>query len=370
MPASRRLALAPILLLLACRGEPSDAPETTAPPPSEPQTNEPSPAVIREPLPEETHFAALRQLTFGGENAEAYLSFAEDRLIFQSTRDDLACDQIFTMGLDGSDVKLVSTGKGRTTCSYFLPGDQKIIYASTHAAADNCLPPPDRSKGYVWKLYDEFDIYVANVDGSNVQVLAASPGYDAEATVSPKGDKIVFTSTRDGDPELYVMDIDGSNVQRLTNAPGYDGGAFFSHDGSKIVWRANRPEGAEEQQKYEELRTEGLVRPTRLELMVMDADGSNQRQVTSNGAANFGPFWHPDGRRIIFSSNLGDPQGRNFDLYLVDSEPGGEAERITYADQFDGFPMFTRDGKQLVFASNRHHEAEGDTNVFIADWVD
>lgn len=370
MPASRRLALAPILLLLACRGEPSDAPETTAPPPSEPQTDEPSPAVIREPLPEETHFAALRQLTFGGENAEAYLSFAEDRLIFQSTRDDLACDQIFTMGLDGSDVKLVSTGKGRTTCSYFLPGDQKIIYASTHAAADDCLPPPDRSKGYVWKLYDEFDIYVANVDGSNVQVLAASPGYDAEATVSPKGDKIVFTSTRDGDPELYVMDIDGSNVQRLTNAPGYDGGAFFSHDGSKIVWRANRPEGAEEQQKYEELRTEGLVRPTRLELMVMDADGSNQRQVTSNGAANFGPFWHPDGRRIIFSSNLGDPQGRNFDLYLVDSEPGGEAERITYADQFDGFPMFTRDGKQLVFASNRHHEAEGDTNVFIADWVD
>ena len=374
MPTPRRLALAPVLLLLACRGEPSDAPESTAQPvdePTEPEILEPAPAYeLRDPLPEETHFGTLRQLTFGGENAEAYLSFAEDQLIFQSTRNDLACDQIFTMRLDGAHVKMVSSGKGRTTCSYFLPGDQKVLYASTHAAADDCLPPPDRSKGYVWKLYDEFDIYVANADGSNVQVLSASPGYDAEATVSPKGDKIVFTSTRDGDPELYTMNIDGSDVRRLTNTPGYDGGAFFSLDGSKIVWRANRPEGAEELKKYEELRTEGLVRPGRLELMVMNADGSNPRQITKNGAANFGPFWHPDGRRIIFSSNVGDPQGRNFDLFLVDAESPIDAERITFADEFDGFPMFTRDGKQLVFASNRHHEAEGDTNVFIADWVD
>ncbi|MFO7562458.1 MAG: hypothetical protein R6X02_07430 [Enhygromyxa sp.] len=371
MPAARLLALAPALLLLACRSEPSTSPSSDATPAdaSEPSP-QPSPAVEREPLPEETHFASLRQLTFGGENAEAYLSFAEDQLIFQSTRDGLACDQIFTMGLDGSNVTLVSTGKGRTTCSYFLPGDQKILYASTHAAADDCLPPPDRSKGYVWKLYDEFDIYVANADGSDVQVLAASPGYDAEATVSPRGDKIIFTSTRDGDPELYLMNIDGSGIQRLTDAPGYDGGAFFNHDGSKIVWRANRPEGADEQAKYEELRTEGLVRPTRLELMVMNADGSEQRQITQNGAANFGPFWHPDGRRVIFSSNLGDPQGRNFDLYLVDVEAGEDPERVTFAEEFDGFPMFTRDGSKLIFASNRHHEAEGDTNVFIADWRD
>jgi TolB protein len=375
MPISRRLALAPALLLLACRSEPSDTPETTAVPVDEPDKpddgpTETSPAVVREPLPEETHFASLRQLTFGGENAEAYLSFAEDQLIFQSTRNGLACDQIFTMRLDGTNVQMVSSGKGRTTCSYFLPGDQKILYASTHAAADDCLPAPDRSKGYVWKLYDEFDIYVANADGSDVQVLSASPGYDAEATVSPRGDKIVFTSTRDGDPELYLMNLDGSGVQRLTNAPGYDGGAFFSFDGSKIVWRANRPEGDDELKKYEELRTEGLVRPTRLELMVMNADGTNARPITKNGAANFGPFWHPDGRRIIFSSNVGDPQGRNFDLFLVDAEAPIDAERITFADQFDGFPMFTRDGKQLVFASNRHHDAEGDTNVFIADWVD
>ncbi len=375
-PPTRRLALAPALLLLACRGEPSESPSaeaaTPATPADEPAAPAPSasPAVVREPLPEETHFAGLRQLTFEGENAEAYLSFAEDQLIFQSTRDELGCDQIFTMGLDGSKVTMVSTGKGRTTCSYFLPGDQQILYASTHAAADDCLPPPDRSKGYVWKLYDEYDIYVANADGSDPKVLSASPGYDAEATVSPTGDKIVFTSTRDGDPEIYVMNLDGSGVQRLTNAPGYDGGAFFSFDGSKIVWRANRPEGADELSKYEELRTEGLVRPTRLELMVMNADGSEQRQVTSNGAANFGPFWHPDGKRVIFASNVGDPQGRNFDLFLVDVDAGDEAERVTFHEEFDGFPMFTRDGKQLVFASNRHHENDGDTNVFIADWVD
>jgi TolB protein len=378
LASRRRLAvLAPTLMMLACRAEPATSSSVATPAVAEPrEVAEASVAVVRDPLPEETHFAGLRQLTFAGENAEAYLSFAEDRLIFQSTRDGLECDQIFTMALDGSGVEMVSSGKGRTTCSYFLPGDQRIVYASTHAAADDCLPPPDRSKGYVWKLYDEFDIYVANADGSNPVVLAASPGYDAEATVSPTGDAIVFTSTRDGDPELYLMNLDGTDVRRLTEAPGYDGGAFFNFDGTQIVWRANRPQGADEQAKYEELRTEGLVRPTRLELMVMNADGSNQRQITHNGAANFGPFWHPDGHRILFSSNLGDPEGRNFDLYLIDLEREVETnsepapERVTYDPQFDGFPMFTRDGKQLVFASNRHSAAQGDTNVFLADWVD
>lgn len=369
----RPLLISSVLLSLACHAEPATQPSTTALTDPEPANVEPANAsVAREPLPEERHFAALRQLTFGGENAEAYLSFAEDQLIFQSTRDGLACDQIFTMSLDGGDTRMISSGKGRTTCSYFLPGDDKIIYASTHAAADDCLPNPDRSKGYVWKLYNEFDIYVANADGSDVQVLSASPGYDAEATVSPKGDEIVFTSTRDGDPELYLMKLDGSNVRRLTNAPGYDGGAFFNADGTKLVWRANRPEGADELAKYAELRDEGLVRPTRLELMVMNADGSEQRTITSNGAANFGPFWHPDGRRVIFASNVADPQGRNFDLHIVDADAGPEqtAERVTFAEEFDGFPMFTADGKQLIFASNRHHDTEGDTNVFIADWVD
>jgi TolB protein len=382
-----RALLCSSLLLLACPSEPADpkpAPQsdqakstTVVKPelPEKPEPQKPEPqkqALEREPLPQEVHFAKLTQLTFGGENAEAYLSFAEDRLIFQSKRDGLACDQIFTMSLTGENLRMVSSGKGRTTCSYFLPGDQKILYASTHATADDCLPEPDRSKGYVWKLYDEYDIYVADADGGNVQVLSASPGYDAEATVSPVGDQIVFTSTRDGDPELYLMKLDGSDVRRLTDQPGYDGGAFFSADGKQIVWRANRPAGDEELAKYQELRNEGLVRPTRLELMIMNADGSDQHAITANGAANFGPFWHPDGKRIIFASNVGDPKGRNFDLYLVDAngEPGQTAEQVTFTDEFDGFPMFTRDGKKLVFASNRHHDKDGDTNVFVADWVD
>ena len=317
----------------------------------------------------EGHFGSLEQLTFGGENAEAYYSFAEDKLILQSTREGRECDQIYSLDLKDGATTMLSSGKGRTTCAYYLPGDTKIIYASTHAADPGCLPPPDRSHGYVWKIYDEFDIYVADADGSNPQVLSASPGYDAEATVSPKGDRIVFTSTRDGDPEVYTMAIDGSDVKRLTNTPGYDGGPFFSPDGSQIIYRANHPEGEEESAKYREILDKGLVRPTRLELFVMDADGQNQRQITKNGKANFAPFFHPDGKRVIFASNMNDEKGRNFDLYMIGTDGEG-LEQITREETFDGFPMFSRDGKHLVFASNRGGAKHGDTNVFRAEWKD
>ncbi len=317
----------------------------------------------------EGHFGSLQQLTFGGENAEAYYSFAEDKLILQSTREGRECDQIYSLDLKDGATTMLSSGEGRTTCAYYLPGDTKIIYASTHAADPGCLPPPDRSHGYVWKIYDEFDIYVADADGGNPQVLSASPGYDAEATVSPKGDRIVFTSTRDGDPEIYTMAIDGSDVKRLTTTPGYDGGPFFSPDGSKIIYRANHPEGEEETAKYKEILDKGLVRPTRLELFVMDADGQNQRQITSNGKANFAPFFHPDGERVIFASNMNDERGRNFDLYMIGTDGEG-LEQITHEDTFDGFPMFSRDGEHLVFASNRGGAKEGDTNVFRAEWKD
>ncbi len=354
--------------------EPSPAPATVVVEPAEKKPVEPAepptPKVVTmAPLPEEKHLGTLRQLSFGGENAEAYLSSDETKLVFQSTRDGGACDQIYTMGFDGSNVSRVSSGKGRTTCAYYLPGDTRILYASTHAAADDCLPPPDRSLGYVWKLYPEFDIYTAAPDGSDVRPLVTGPGYDAEATVSPAGDRIVFTSTRTGDPELYSMKIDGSDVRRLTKTAGYDGGAFFSPDGKRIVYRANHPKGKDELAKYQAIIEQGLVRPTRLELFVSNADGTKPRQVTNNGKANFGPFFHPDGKRIIFASNAHDEKGRDFDLYLVGVDGKG-LERITHNDSFDGFPMFTKDGKHLVFASNRNAAHEGDTNVFVAEWKD
>ncbi len=317
----------------------------------------------------EKHLKNIKMLTDGGENAEAYLSFDEKKLIFQASYGDIKCDQIFTMNIDGTDKKMVSTGNGKTTCSYFLPGDQRIIYSSTHLADDDCPPPPDSSKGYVWKLYESFDIFSANSDGSDVKRLTFTDGYDAEATVSVKGDKIVFTSMRDGDPEIYVMDLNGMNQTRLTFEQGYDGGPFFSQDGSKIVFRTSRPKIEKELADYNDLVENGLLRPSALEIYVMDADGKNMKQVTNFGKASFGPFFHPNMEKIIFASNVNSETGRNFDLYLINVDGTG-LEQITFNKTFDGFPMFNRDGKHLVFASNRSNRKKGDTNIFIADWID
>ncbi len=319
--------------------------------------------------PEEKRLKNIRRLTHGGENAEAYFSFNENLIVYQSTRDEIKCDQIFLMNIDGKEQKLISTGLGRTTCAYFLPGDSLILYASTHHYDKNCPPHPDRSKGYVWKLYDSFDLFVADLNGKIIRQLTCEKGYDAEATVSPTGDKIIFTSTRDGDPELYTMNLDGSEVKRITYEKGYDGGAFFSWDGKQIVFRASRPKTERELSDYEELVNYGLVRPTNLEIFVADADGKNIKQITNNGAANFAPFFHPDGKRIIFCSNVNSKNKRVFNLYMINTDGTG-LEQITFSDTFDGFPMFSRDGKKLIFCSNRFNSKQGETNVFIADWVD
>ncbi len=316
--------------------------------------------------PRETRLANMRQLTFGGENAEAYFSQDGRELIFQSTRGELQCDAIFRMGVDGSDVRQLSSGRGVTTCAFIAPDNQSIIYSSTHMAQQNCPPKPDYSRGYVWPLYPEYDIFKAGPNGEHPVALTDTPGYDAEAVYSPKGDRIVFTSLRSGDLELYLMKPDGSGVEQLTDAPGYDGGAFFSLDGEWIVWRASRPDG-EALKDYRDLLADGLIRPGRLELYIMNLKERKPVQLTDNGAANFGPYWHPDGRHIIFSSNLHNPEGRNFDLFLIDID-SREIERVTYYDGFDGFPMFSHDGRHLVFASNRFGKARGETNVFIADW--
>lgn len=319
--------------------------------------------------PGERHLANIRQLTFGGENAEAYFSFDETKLSLQSTRDTFACDQIYSMSIDGSDIRLLSTGKGRTTCAYYFPDGKTILYSSTHHRNPHCPPPLDYSKGYVWAVNPDYDIFVAKNDGTIVSQLTSTEGYDAEATISPKGDKIVMTSMRDGDLDLYAMNLDGGDIRRLTHEIGYDGGAFYSWDGAMICYRAHHPADSSAVAGYQVLLRQGLVRPTVMEIFVMDADGSNKRQVTEFGAASFAPFFHPDNRRIIFASNKEDPRGRNFDLYIVNIDGSG-LERITANETFDGFPIFTRDGKKIVFASNRNAKTRGQTNIFIADWID
>lgn len=318
----------------------------------------------------ESHLKNIRQLTFGGENAEAYFSSDGKRLIFQSKRDALNCDQIFTMNTDGSNVKMISNGEGRTTCSYFLKDGKKVLYASTHGGSKDCPPNPDFSKGYVWAIYPDYDIYTASADGKNIKKLTDSPGYDAEATVSPNGKKIVFTSERDGDLELYSMDTNGKNLKRLTNEQGYDGGAFFSPDSKMIVYRGSHPTDPDLVKRDKELLAQHLIVPTTFEIWVMNADGTKKRQVTKLNAASFAPYFTPDGKKIIFCTNYfaTDQRKRNFDLALINVDGTG-LERVTYNETFDGFPMFSPDGKKLVFASNRNAAKTGDTNVFIADWV-
>ncbi len=312
----------------------------------------------------------VKQLTFGGENAEAYFSSDGKQLIFQSKRDGRGCDQIYRMNVDGSNVKMVSNGDGRTTCSYFFKGNKRVIYASTHGGAKECPPNPDMSQGYVWAVFPDFDLYTSKPDGTDIKKLTNTPGYDAEATVSPDGKKIIFTSERSGDLELYSMDIDGTNVKQLTDAIGYDGGAFYSPDSKMIVYRRSTPKTEAEIARYKSLLGRHLIVPTTFEIWVMNADGSNKRQITNLASGSFAPFFTPDGKKIIFCTNYfaTDPRKRNFDLALINLDGTG-LERVTFNETFDGFPMFSPNGKKLVFASNRNAAKEGDTNVFIADWV-
>ncbi|MDH4098009.1 MAG: hypothetical protein OEW25_06020 [Nitrospira sp.] len=333
----------------------------------------------------ERHLANIRQLTFGRQNAEAYFSFDGTKLIFQSTNNwmkdsfastmrpaeaGLGCYQMYVMDVDGTQARLVSTGVGVTTCGYFFPGDRRVLYSSTHAAGPNCPPKPKRDGAYRWAL-DDYDLYSVRIDGQEMQRLTATPGYDAEATISPDGKTIVWTSVKDGDLDLYAMNLDGTKVRRLTDDVGYDGGAFFSPDSQRIVYRAAHPTDPAEIARYQELLAQRLVEPGQLDIFVMNADGSGKKQVTSNAASNFSPFFHPDGRRIIFSSNVetrGEGGRPSFHLYLV-GDDGTGLERLTVEGNFNSFPMFSPDGKRLVWVSDRHAKEPGEFNVFLADWV-
>ncbi|RCW93614.1 TolB family protein [Winogradskyella arenosi] len=327
--------------------------------------------------PEETHFKSMRQVTFGGDNAEAYWSFDDKQLVFQSNNANwnVSCDQMFLMDAnqtftDSIAPPMVSTGKGRTTCSYFMPDNKHIIYASTHLGDDACPDTPLRKNGkYIWPIYDTYDIFVADLEGNIVSQLTNEVGYDAEPTVSPKGDKIVFTSTRSGDLELYTMNLDGSNVKQITDELGYDGGAFFSPDGTKIIFRSSRPKTEQEIKDYKDLLAEGLVEPTDMELYICNADGSDLRQLTDLGNANWSPFFHPSGEKVLFSSNFESERGFPFNLYLIDID-GKNLTRVTHSTTFDAFPVFSNDGKYLAFSSNRNNGGGRDTNLFIAEWQD
>jgi hypothetical protein len=327
---------------------------------------------------DERHFASVRQLTWGGDNAEAYWSSDSRKVVFQATNEkwNAPCDQIYFAWVDSTDMRhaappMLSTGLGRTTCSYFMPGDSTIIYASTHGAGPLCPPKPEkRADGkYVWAIYDSFDIYTADMQGQILKRLTDSPGYDAEPTVSPKGDRVVFTSLRSGDLELYTMNLDGSDVRQITHELGYDGGAFFSPDGSQIIFRASRPTTDEDIRIYKELLAEGLVMPTRMELFVCNADGTGLRQLTQLGGANWAPFFHPSGQKVIFSSNHASERGFPFNLYMINVDGTG-LERITHDGVFDAFPMFSPDGRRLIFSSNRNNKGTRDTNLFVAEWKD
>ncbi len=329
----------------------------------------PASTVMLDPEPGESHLANIRQLTFGGNNAEAYFSRSGTELIFQRQEEvGRGCDQQYIMNIDGSNTRRVSNGEGRTTCGYFYDNDQRILYSSTFAHDPACPATPDQSRGYVWPL-GHLEVYTSRPDGSDLQQLTDNGAYNAESTLSPDGTRILFTSTMDGDIELYTMAVDGSNVRRLTDRVGYDGGAFFSPDGRSIVWRSAYPETAADTADYMELLTNRMVRPARVELWVANADGTDPRQITHLGGANFAPFFHPDGQRIIFSSNHEQPRSGRFDLYLVNLDGSG-LERVTTYEDFDSFPMFNTDGTKLVWASNRNQSSEGETNIFIADWVD
>ena len=325
----------------------------------------------------EKHLKNVRQLTWDGDYAEAYFSFDSKKITFQAHNEKWGdhCDQIYMTDLDKSNMnsqipQRISTGMGRTTCSYFLPGNKEILYASTHLGSKDCPPVPPRRADhkYVWPIYDSFDIFIADLEGKIKRRLTDSPGYDAEATVSPKGDKIVFTSIRSGDLELYTMNIDGSNVKQITHELGYDGGAFFSPDGTKLVFRASRPKTEEEITTYKELLSQGLVMPTDMEIYTCNVDGSDLKQITHFGGANWAPFYSPDGKKIIFSSNH-VAKGYHFNLYMIGADGTG-LEQITCDPVFDAFPMFSFDGKKLIWSSNRNNNGTHDTNLFIADWVE
>ena len=345
---SASLALFIPLLLIACAADSQPAGTEAQPDP-------------------EAFISGIQQLTFGGQNAEAYWSPDGTKLVFQSTRDDASCDQIYVMNADGTDQRMVSTGRGVTTCGYFLPDNRTIVYASTHLAGDDCPPRPDRSQGYVWPIHSGYDLFLTDVDGAAPRRLTEAPGYDAEGTVNWATGKIVYTSVASGDLDLWSMDLDGSGKTQLSNSFGYDGGAFYSRDGTRMVMRANHPAEGEDSDRYAELLSKNLTAPMKMEIFAGNADGAEMMQLTDFGCASFAPQYTPDGKHIIFSSNKNNCDSREFDLFLMSAD-GSDLRQITHFGGFTSFAEFSPDGSKLAFSSDRDAQSRYEFNIFVADW--
>jgi Tol biopolymer transport system component len=317
-----------------------------------------------------------RQLTFEGRRAgEGYFSPDGRALIFQSEREsNNPFYQIYVLDLEGGDTRRVSPGAGKTTCAFFRPGTDEVLFSSTHhdpqaatkQKAEFELRASGRERRYSWDYDDTMDIFRARRDGSGLQQLTTAPGYDAEGSYSPDGKLIVFCSLRDAYPaeklspedrkrlevdpawfgEIYLMNADGSNPRRMTQMPGYDGGPFFSPDGQRILWR-----------RFEE---NGAV----ADIYTMKLDGSDVRRLTRFDSMSWAPYFHPSGEYVIFASNkLGFS---NFELYVVDAAGAREPVRVTFSDAFDGLPVFSPDGNKLCWTSTRG--AEKTSQLFLADW--
>jgi len=315
----------------------------------------------------EDHLTKIKQLTREGENKKASFAPNNEKIIFQAMRDNLRCDAIYSMKRDGSEINLLSSGKGIAVSAKIAPDNESIIYSSTHKVDYQCPQRPEFSLDYVWSLYRDYDVFVSDSFGGSTKRLTRTEDYDGNASYSPTGNRVVFTSNRSGDLELYLMNSDGSNVKQLTKAVGYDGDAVFSPDGKYIVWRASRPKG-NDLDEYRYQLSQGLLRAGKFELFLLKLGSKRAVRLTNNGATNFSPSFDPQSSKVIFSSNMSQDDGLNYDLYTVDIKTR-KLERITYYSGFDGYPVFSSDGKKLLFTSSRNFRYKAETNIFTVDWV-
>jgi Tol biopolymer transport system component len=314
----------------------------------------------------EDHLTKVTQLTFTGENTQASFSPDNKNIIFQSTRNRLRCDAIFRMHSDGSDISQISSGKGIASSAVISPDNNSIIYSSTQKVDYQCPSKPEYSKAYSWLLYSSYDLFKDELTGGSDERIIKSSSYDGGAVYSPKGDKIIFSSGRTGDLELYIANSDGNNVKQLTNIDGYDGDAVFSRDGKYIVWRASRPKG-NDLHDYRYQLSQGIIKEGKFEIFMMKLAGGKPIQLTNNGATNFSPSFDPNSNNIIFSSNMSQKDGRNYDIYTLNLKTR-KLERITYYSGFDGYPVFSSDGKKLLFTSSRNFRYKAEKNIFIVNW--